>query len=327
MSAANGRIERLRQPDDFRKVFALAIQTVLVLMTVVVLSRRMSGAFHGSIAPVVPCLVATIAAFFSLASLALQITAPSIASTRKWMVATTTAVLPPVVLGAALWMVPSAVVGGYLAALATASVLCAVAIRDSASGFAFMNRLQSALFQGQVTQQWVALDLGKLSRVAACPPASHSRVSNEPTGGQAASATPPRSSATPQIPLADLTADEESVAIPDEESESDQSIVQWMTRRRLPDGGEVVEGAVRIDLDPAEKVGVAHLSFVPPLACDPKAECHLLCDFGGRVRITAARSYGLRIEARQSGELTLATTINVAFSAQAPPAASRAAAA
>jgi hypothetical protein len=298
MSAANGRIERLRQPDDFRKVFALAIQTVLVLMTVVVFSRRMSGAFQGSIAPVVPCLVATIAALFSLASLALQITAPSIASTRKWMVAMTTAVLPPVVLGAALWMVPSAVVGGYLAALATASVLCAVAITDSARGFAFTNRLRSALFQGHVPPRWVALDFGS-----------------------------PKSSATPQIPLADLAADEESVAIPDEENESDQSIVQWMTRRRLPDGGEVVKGAVRIDLDPAEKVGVAHLSFVPPLACDPKAECHLLCDFGGRVRITAARSYGLRIEARQSGELTLATTINVAFSAQAPPAASRAAAA
>jgi len=312
MSAANRRIQRLRQPDDFRKVFALAIQTVLVLMTFVVFSRRMSGAFHGSIAPVVPCLVATIAALFSLASLALRMTAPSIASTRKWMFAMTTAVLPPVALGAALWIVPSAVVGGYLAALATACVLCAVAITDSASGFAFTNRLRSALFQAQETQRSVAL--------AACPPGDSFDARECDPGGQAASAIP-------QIPLADLAADEESVAIPDEESESDQSIVQWMTRRRLPDGGEVVEGAVRIDLDPAEKVGVAHLSFVPPLACDPKAECHLLCDFGGRVRITAAKSYGLRIEARQSGELTLATTINVAFSAQAPPAASRAAAA
>jgi hypothetical protein len=84
---------------------------------------------------------------------------------------------------------------------------------------------------------------------------------------------------------------------------------------------------VRIDLDPAEKVGVAHLAFSPPLACDPRAECHLLSDFDGRVRVTAAKSYGLRIEARLSGQLSLATTINVAFSAQSPPAASHAAAA
>jgi len=313
MSAVNRRIEQLRQPDDFRKVFALATATALTLLTVVVVSRRMSGAFHGPMSPAVPCVVATLSAILSVGALALGTTATApTASIRKRIFSAALAVLPPVALGAALWIVPSAVVGGYFAALATAFVLCAVAITDSASGFAFTNRLRSALFQGHVTQQWVAL--------AARPPVLHSRVSNEPTGGQAASATP-------QSPLADLAADEESVAIPDEESESDQSIVQWMTRRRLPDGGEVVEGAVRIDLDPAEKVGVAHLSFVPPLACDPKAECHLLCEFGGRVRITAAKSYGLRIEARQSGELTLATTINVAFSAQAPPAASRAAAA
>jgi hypothetical protein len=321
MSAVNRRIERLRQPEDFRKVFALATTTALTLLTVVVVSRRMSGAFDGPMSPAVPCVVATLSALLSVAALALGTTATApTASIRKRIFSAALAVLPPVALGAALWIVPSAVVGGYLAALATASVLCAVAITDSASGFAFTNRLRSGLFQAHVTQRWVALDFGELSRVAACPPVSHSRVSNEPTGGQAASATP-------QTPLADLAADEEAVAIPDEESESDQSIVQWMTRRRLPDGVEVVEGAVRIDLDPAEKVGVAHLSFVPPLACDPKAECHLLCEFGGRVRITAAKSYGLRIEARQSGELTLATTINVAFSAQAPPAASRAAAA
>jgi hypothetical protein len=80
-------------------------------------------------------------------------------------------------------------------------------------------------------------------------------------------------------------------------------------------------------LDEAEKVGVAHLSFSPPLSCDPRAECHLLTEFDGRVRITAARSYGLRIEARQSGEPALSTTIRVAFTAEAPPAATRAAAA
>jgi len=125
----------------------------------------------------------------------------------------------------------------------------------------------------------------------------------------------------------DTPVDEESEARPNEERDCDASIVQRMTRRRLPDGGEVIEGAVRIDLDPAEKVGVAHLSFVPPLAFDPKAECHLLCDFDGRVRITAAKSYGLRIEARQSGEATFGTTIKIAFSAEASPAASRTAAA
>jgi len=69
------------------------------------------------------------------------------------------------------------------------------------------------------------------------------------------------------------------------------------------------------------------VSFSPPLPCDPQADCHLLSDFDGRVRVTAARSYGLRIEARQAGETKLAATLTVAFSAQAQPAATRAAAA
>ena len=43
MSAANRRVEGRRQPDDFRKVFAVATETALTLVTVVVVSRRLSG--------------------------------------------------------------------------------------------------------------------------------------------------------------------------------------------------------------------------------------------------------------------------------------------
>ena len=224
------------------------------------------------------------------------------------------AVLPPALLGAALWITPSPFVGGYLAALAMGSVLCAVAIEDCAGGFVITNQLRSSLFQRQAGP-------------AAAPPVE------DAAGGQADIVIATPAIPTPVIPtpaeppLVPGTAEEDSAAMPDEEGESDSSIVQWMTRRRLPDGSEVIEGAVRIDLDAAEKVGVAHLSFLPPLCCDPRAECHLLSDFDGRVRITTAKSYGLRIEARQSGEPTLSSKINVAFSAHTPPTANRAAAA
>jgi hypothetical protein len=310
MSTMNRRVERLRQPDDFRKVFALATETALLLMTVVVVSRRMNGAFVGPVAPAVPCLVATIAVVFSLGALALWTAAAApMASNRKRVLTAALAVLPPALLGAALWITPSTFVGGYLAALAMASVLCAVAIEDCAGGFVITNQLRSTLFQRQATP-------------TAAPPVS------DAVGGQADVEIPTPAIPTPgERPIVPGTAEEESAAMPDEEGESDSSIVQWMTRRRLPDGSEVIEGAVRIDLDPAEKVGVAHLSFLPPLCCDPRAECHLLSDFDGRVRITTAKSYGLRIEARQLGEPTLSSKINVAFSAHTPPTANRAAAA
>jgi hypothetical protein len=304
--SGNGLVERRQQPVDFRKVFALATQTALILLTVVVVSRRMSGGFHSEVSAAVPCLVATLAVFFSLAALALWASAAApIASTRARLGAAALTVLPPLALGLSLWTSASAFVGGYLAAVTMASLVGAISIADATDGFSLARRTRSALFQVAPTQEWVAL--------AACPPVFSSRGAGEDTGGQAASAT--------------RTIEGECEASLDEEDESDDSLVQWMTRRRLANGGEVIEGAVRIELHPSEKVGVAHLAFVPPLSGDPRAECHLLCDFDGRVRITVAKSYGLRIEARQSGEPTLGIAINVAFSAQTPPAATRAAAA
>jgi hypothetical protein len=313
MSVTDHRIERQEQPDDFRKVFALATQTVVTLLTVVVVSRRASGAFAGTVGPAIPCFVATLVTILSLAALALwRQTAPR-PTKQAWIPAAAMgwAVLAPVALGAALWISPSALVGGYLAGLAIMSLLCAIAIEDWTVGFGIASQVRSILFNSQTAP---ATSPDARVALAACPPVSAAKPREAATDEQTATA-----------PV--HAAESESEPLPDDESESDDSIVQWMARRRLADGGEVIEGAVRIDLDAVERVGVAHLSFVPPLCCDPRAECHLLCDFDGRVRITAAKSYGLRIEARQSGQTTRATTINVAFSAQAPPAASRAAAA
>jgi hypothetical protein len=303
MSATNRGVERLRQPDDFPKIFALATETVVVLVTALVVSRRLSGSLDGPIEAGITCLVATLAAALSLAALAFWTTAAqSSTSLRKRILTASTATLSPLALCAALWISPSGFVGGYLIALATACVTCAVAIEDWARGFLLTNWLRSTLSQ------------------SAAPPAA-SEACQLLTASGVTTAMPT------EISAAELFEPGESELVADEEVESDPSIVQWMTRRRLPDGGEVVEGAVRIDLEPSESVGVAHLAFSPPLRCDPRAECHLLCDFDGRVRITTAKSYGLRIEARQSGERALATTINVAFSAQSPPAATHAAAA
>jgi hypothetical protein len=329
MSTTNRRLQQLRAPDDFRKVFALTTETAIALVTVVVVSRRLSGSFRGPVAPAVPCLVATLTALLSLAALALWRQAAPARFRQAWipLAALALAVLAPVALGAALWLTPSAFVGGYLAALALVSLVGAVAIEDSAGGFVLTDELRSALF--------------------ARAPAEPDRLVNTTRDPERLVAAPLLEAppATVSVPAADIEpgielghesaeclvddsfADEESETLIDEEHEADESIVQWMTRRRLADGGEVIEGAVRIELGPAEKVGVAHLAFSPPLACDPRAECHLLSDFDGRVRITAAKSYGLRIEARQSGQSSLAATINVAFSAQAPPAATHAAAA
>lgn len=306
MSALNQRVGRLREPDDFRKVFAIATQTAVALIAVVVVSRRMSGALRGPVNPALPCFVATFATILSLAALALWRQATRTAPKQTWILGTAMglSVLLPVALGAALWMVSSTFVGGYLAALALASLVCAVAIEDAAADFPLVNRLRQTLFQRETS--------------------AAVSVSAAPELVVPVEVAPP----TPEEETpADTFVEEDLEAAADEETVADESIVQWMTRRKLADGGEVVEGAVRIELNSAEKVGVAHLAFSPPLSCDPRAECHLLSNFDGRVRITTAKSYGLRIEARQSGNATLATTINVAFTAETSSSARHAAAA
>jgi hypothetical protein len=315
MSTGNARAKQLRQPDDFRKVFALATESALLLITAVVISRRLGGTFAGPAAPAVPCTVATFAGALSLAALGLWRTASaSTGSPKNLIIVGLLTVVPPVALGAALWIGPSAFVGGYLVALAAACALGAVAIEDHASDSLLTDGLRSALFQREAPSQ------PKPQAVAVKPPTDTSIAA--PVTDSVASAVIAK-----ETPDADLTADDELEEMAEDEAQTDPSLVQSMTRRRLSDGGEMVEGSVRIELGASDKVGVAHLAFSPPLPHDPEAECHLISDFDGRVRITTSKAYGLRIEARLSGEPTAAAVIDVAFSAVAQSVANRAAAA
>jgi hypothetical protein len=315
MSTGNARAKQLRQPDDFRKVFALATESALLLITAVVISRRLAGSFAGPATAAVPCTVATFAAALSLAALGLwRAASGSTGSPKILIVVGLLTVVPPVALGAALWIAPSAFVGGYLVALAAACALAAIAIEDHASGSLLTTGLRAALFQREAPSQ------SKRQAVAVTPATATSI---------AASVTDSVASAliAEEMPDADLTSGDDLEETTEDEAQTDSSLVQSMTRRRLPDGGEMVEGAVRIELGASDKVGVAHLAFSPPLPHDPEAECHLISDFAGRVRITTSKAYGLRIEARLSGDPTTAAVIHVAFSAVAQSAANRAAAA
>ncbi len=95
----------------------------------------------------------------------------------------------------------------------------------------------------------------------------------------------------------------------------DPTICQALTRRKLPHGREVVEGSVRVDFAPGEKMAAAHVGFVPPLPGRPKVECHVLGDFDGRTRVAAAQPYGLRLEARRTDAANPAA-VDVAFTAE-----------
>ncbi len=274
MSASvSGRLPP-RSRDDFRVVFAMTVWSAITLIAAVLISRRVGGAFRADMGAVAPCLAATAAVLFSLVANALWCAANSTASGRNQIVASAVTLIPPLALAAALWTSPSAFIGGYLAALFVLSALATIVIRDLSPSAAGRTRR----FRTDMRKEPVP------------SPITDQRAGYPPRGDAAGASCPldgaPEASDS-------LAVDER---IDEEAGEGDPSILQWMTRRQLADGAEAVEGSVRIHFGPGERSAVAHVSFIPPLSDRPRAECQVLADFDGRVRIGVAQAYGLRIE-------------------------------
>jgi hypothetical protein len=256
-------------PCDSRRRFALAVWTAAILVAVVLVSRRGAGVFNDRGSTVaLPCAVATLVALAtSLAHLVWSAARQPRCSTA-WPVELLgwgVTVLPPLACGMATWIVPSALVGGYLTALFAAGSLLSALLRDAQPPSAFFS--QPTAKRGAWNPTMAApqpLDEQDL------PPAQTSHVG------------------------------EESPETCEARELEDASFCQSMTRRIAADGHETVEGALRIAFGPGETTAIAHVAFVPPLAGRPHVECHMLSDFEGRVRIAAAQPFGLRIEARRA---------------------------
>jgi hypothetical protein len=247
-----------------------------------------------------------VATLLSLAANALWHSVHSYATARNQLVAIAITLIPPLGVAAALWTTPSALVGGYLTALLVVAALAAIVTLDLFSSPAVDSRALSSSVAD------VALPSDPSPFLAAnIPLSSEIKRSVEPEQGDAEQ---------------DETELVDDVCSLDEESaETDPSILQWMTRRQSPDGAEAVEGAVRIRFEHGERVAVAHVAFVPPLAARPQAACQVLVDFAGRARIGVAQAYGLRIEARRSESDLDELSVEVGFSAETRAAQSAAA--
>jgi hypothetical protein len=282
-----------RMSDDSRTAAAIAVWSAITLIAAVLVSRRLAGAFSSEPAAATTCAAGTATLLLSLAANALWCAANPTASGRKQAIAAALTILPPLALSVALWMSFSAFVGGYLSTLFVLSALATVFIRDLVPGAlrntdscAFANRPVEPRLQSTVeVQNGLEADASTVSR--------------------------------PLDTRADLSAPlDEEEPVDEEVVEADPSTLQWMTRKLRADGAESVDGSVRIYFGPGERFAVAHISFIPPLSDRPHAECQLLVDFNGRVRIGVALAFGLRIEARRPEPATQAISIDVGFSAQ-----------
>ncbi len=316
MSAGVSRERVARPPHELRRALALAVWSAVTLAAVVVVSRRLAGAFSPREAgAALPCLASTVAILLSLAAHTLWRSAQSAQATiRRQAVAIGVTMVPAFALGAALWTASSAFVGGYLGGLFLVSGLVALSIQDNRP-FAMV---------------WTIID-------GTAPDSREKSVSRE--SHRAGSAEIHASAMPTEITLLD---DDASSRVPregvevgrdevladeaDEEIEKDSSIVQSLTRRQLADGSELVEGAVRVAFADGEKTASAHVAFVPPLNGRPQADCQIISDFDGRAKIGLAEAYGLHIEVRRAESSdSEAATVDVAFSTQTRAAQSAAA--
>lgn len=296
MSAITEDRTESRSDKDARAVFASSVWTVLALIATVLLSRRLAGTFPSARSAALPCVAGTVASFFSLAAHALWSAANPAVSGRKQALAAVLTVLLPLVVADVLWTTPSAFTGGYLAALFTLCGLATLFIRD----FAPID-IETAEQSGN---------------------SSTALVEAEPEPYEISRETP---CSIDQSPVHDIPLSFEDAVDEESGDDVDPALSQSIVRRELTDGLEIVEGTLRIHFGPGERTAVAHVSIVPPLAARPRAECQVLTDFDGRVRIGLSQAYGLRIEARRAEPAATAADVVVGFSAEVRAAQSEAA--
>lgn len=95
--------------------------------------------------------------------------------------------------------------------------------------------------------------------------------------------------------------------------EPDESVTQQFTRRREPDGGETMEGWLRVDVPRGERVALAHLAICPQFESLP--ECFAEQGDGppAEVKVAQILTYGVRFEIKLERAAKEPTSVLVEF--------------
>lgn len=284
-------IERNRQA-------AILIWSSLIVVTVLLLSRRVAGGIDG-IASIWPCvLVSSLATLLSSFGWISFQQRAAVRSFRTEQIAAAVAWMPTWLSGVALLPSDSAIARGWLFGIAALS----------AAGLALSVSTSPKRERGVVTEDHSlarrARDSGHLSGVVDRTP-----TSDRPDVGVRATQAAP----------SDL-----SVFDPVAEERSDDSTTQWMTRQSLPDGVEQIEGAIRVLFAAGQRGASVHVPFSPPFAAVPQVECETDGDDPARWKLSVVYAYGMRVDLKResSGE---PAEIELSYSATCESTASEAA--
>jgi len=330
-----------RGRNNPRRAVALGVWSALTLGAIVLLSWRggadaATGEASGSLSPGWLCLGTTVAAALSLfAQLAFQSSRAASQEPSEGLGPFVITLLVPFVPAAVLSAGSSAVVTTYLGVLFAVTAAVAWIAGDEAGFFAAVARRTPVTRAGQ-----------NLSANSSSP---HTVATANDTQAAVPRPEQPAFAATVDDAMHDdepcddelrddALRDEVDGELPEEEIEEEAAgelplnagwhvpheahagppapiVSQCLTRTRSQDQGERIEGTVRVEFAAGQKVAVVHVPFVPPLPRVPRIECHLMDGAELRVKVAAAHTYGMRIEARRTGSADAALSAEVSFAA------------
>lgn len=264
---------------------AVLIWSSLIVVTVVLLSRRVAGGIDG-IASAWPCvLISSLATLLSGCGWASFQQLAVGRSHRTEQIAAVVAWLPTWLSGVALLPADSPLARGWLFGIAALS----------AAGFMLGSQTSPTRQRGVVAEDH------SLARRA-------DAVGHLPEGVRAT-----------QVAPSDL-----SVFDPVAEERSDDSTTQWMTRQSLPDGTEQIEGSIRVSFAVGQRAASVHVPFSPSFAAVPQVECEIDGDDPARWKLAVVYAYGMRVDLKRESNDEPAE-IELSYSAICRSAASEAA--
>ena len=264
---------------------ALGLWTTLVLCTVVVASRRISGAYTGPL-PTAALMVAVLLAIVtSMAALWMfrQNQPRADCSLPAWLPELTAWGLPTLFSVVIAAGATPAQAGTLLGVAAIGAVVLGVAVLETTTWWATLLASDSSRTESLSTEVAVAA----------------SNASPIEDGG----ATRGSADASPSLHESELPRDEDT---------DDETTTQWMTRRDEPDG-EAIEGILRVHFAPGQREAVVHVTFCPPLPMLPDVELECVDGDDWQMKTEAALPYGLRIQVRRSTAVTLEQSGRIAY--------------
>lgn len=250
---------------------AVLIWSSLIVVTVLLLSRRVAGGIDGD-ASAWPCVL--VSALVTLLSgfgwLAFQ-QGSAVRSSRAKQIAAFIAWFPTWLSGIALLPTDSPFARGWLLGIAA---LSAVGLT--------LTPLNPKRERGQMASQVPTLaglenELGR----------SVSSEDRTPTSDR------PDEGARASSEFADL-----SVFDPAAER-SNEATTQWMTRQSLPDGVDQIEGAIRVPFAAGHRAVSVHVPFSPPFAAVPEVECETVGEEPARWKLSVVYAYGMRVDLKR----------------------------